>query len=310
MTYLNSFCNTRAFKAMKHFLQRSLAQITRQVAPQVIETIKLLWYVNSWVLPRDLEGKDLTSFAPEIRLDLPGIDLQVPTQLERLSRWSLVYQQMFDALRRDPQINTLHLGKPYLHNGYYPTPDAEIYAALIGDYRPAYIVEIGSGYSTRIARLALQYHGIPCKLTAVDPQPRADISNVADQVIYRVVEEVPTDVIIRDRLLLFIDSSHITRSRGDIPYLYNTLIPKLPVGTLVQVHDIYTPYDYPYIYQKRLYTEQYMLQSLLTHSSRYRVVFATHMMGREHTETMRQTISPAIGINNEYYGAAFWFEII
>jgi hypothetical protein len=285
---------------MQHLPQRSLVSFARSVAPWLMQPIDLLRYVNAWVLPRDLEGRDLTSFAPETRLDLPGIDLQIPAQLERLERWRLAYQQVFNALRCNPEINTLHPGKPYMHNGYYPTPDAEVYAALIGDYRPGSIVEIGSGYSTRIARFALRNFGASCELVAIDPQPRADIVNIADRVINRMVEEVPPEVILQiDRPLLFIDSSHITRSRGDIPYLFNTLIPQLSTGTLVQVHDIYTPYDYPY-----------MLQALLAHASRYRIVFATHMMSREYTESMRQAISPAIGMNNEYYGASFWFEIV
>ena len=103
--------------------------------------------------------------------------------------------------------------------------------------------------------------------------------------------------------------SHVTRAGGDIPYLYNVLLPSVPAGTLVHVHDIFLPYDYPVRYQQRLYTEQYVLHALLAHAERYRVVFATHCMSRQHPDAMRATFGGIVALDDPYFGASLWFEV-
>jgi hypothetical protein len=66
-------------------------------------------------------------------------------------------------------------------DGFYPTPDAEIYAAMILDIGPLQIVEVGSGYSTLIARRAIQYATLPTKLAVIDPSPRTEIGELAPE---------------------------------------------------------------------------------------------------------------------------------
>ena len=53
--------------------------------------------------------------------------------------------------------------------------------------------------------------------------------------------------------LLFIDSSHIIRPQGDVLFEYLEIIPELSKGVLVHVHDIFTPYDYPNEWIKKIY---------------------------------------------------------
>ena len=92
-------------------------------------------------------------FVPSHLLGHAGFDLYVEDQLARISRWTDPrYQQLFRTLREDSGINTGLNGQSFgttaLHNGYYPTPDAEIYAAMILDIRPKHVIEVGSGFST------------------------------------------------------------------------------------------------------------------------------------------------------------------
>ncbi len=60
-------------------------------------------------------------------------------------------------------------------NGFFLTPDAEVYASMILDRRPRRIIEVGSGFSTLIARKTIQHVGYPTKLVAVDPYPRTNV---------------------------------------------------------------------------------------------------------------------------------------
>jgi len=231
-------------------------------------------------------------------------------QLARIQRWATSYADLFAGLRADSRINTLCWGQSHLHNGTYATPDAEIYAAMILDYRPLSIVEVGAGFSTLIARAAVTRLAKSCAIIVVDPEPRTDVRDAADVWISECVEALSTERLpLGERLLLFIDSSHIVRPAGDVPYLYDVVLPRCPAGTLVHVHDIFLPYDYPRRYQERLYTEQYVLHAMLAHSPRYRVVCATHYMARRYPEAMRTTFGDVVGRDDGYHGASFWFEV-
>lgn len=290
---------------------RSVAKrILRAVAPAVATRLDLGRYAQDWVLPRHLEGADTSSFVPALRAGSEGIELRPDDQLERLERWRRTYGETFRALREDPLINTLCPGRDHLHNGTYPTPDAEIYSAMISDFAPKRIVEIGAGFSTLIARKVSSRQGGSCEIVVVDPEPRTDVRDRADRLDGRYVEDVAKDDLpLCAQTLLFIDSSHIARAGGDIPHLFNSILPAAPPGVLVHVHDVFIPYDYPPFCQQHLYTEQYVLQALLAHSPRYRVLFATHYMSREHPEPMRATFGEVVARDDLYYGSSFWFRI-
>src|SRR4029079_7745786 len=135
--------------------------------------------------------------------------LNETAQLARIESWRADrHQKLYRRLRNDAQINcgfgeTKYLGSTCLHNGWYPTPDAEIYASMIYDFRPDKIVEVGSGFSTLIARSALGYTKLNAPLTVIDPTPRTDVKKIADRVIYERVEDTRLDQFARtNRTLL------------------------------------------------------------------------------------------------------------
>jgi len=259
------------------------------------------------VVPPDLEGLDPDSFVPDTRV-IGQLDLDDEKQLNHLARWA-EYRELFSALRNDPRINTRHLGEDRIHNDWYPTPDAEVYAAIVADHRPRRIIEIGAGFSTAIARRTIEKTGIRCELVVIDPEPRTDIADIADRTILRRVEDAASDIELAEDSIVFIDSSHVVRSGGDIPFLFCDLIPRLRGGTLVHVHDVFLPFDYPPSYKRRLYGEQYVLFALLVAGGRFRTEFATHYMVREHGEEMRACFGPDVGVDPLHFGASFWFSV-
>src|SRR3954447_13999416 len=278
------------------------------------EDMNLVAYVRGNVLPRPSATYD--QYVPSRLLGLQGIEINEKEQMVRLAKWrGPAYQELYKQLRSDETINcpfngTTYLGSTCLHNGWYPTPDAEIYASMIYDFRPDKVVEVGSGFSTLIARRALQYAGLKSSLTVIDPQPRTDVEAAADRVIYERVEDTRLDQFaLTKNSLLFIDSSHITRPRGDVPYLYCEVLPQLPAGTVVHFHDIFIPYDYPTCYDHLCWTEQYMLQAMLGNTQRYHTLFATQYMTRHRTAEMQQTFGPQVGADNLFYGASYWIQI-
>lgn len=255
-----------------------------------------------------------------------GIDLRADAQLALLRELEAPgYQDLFLRLRADPRLRPAHGGRGAsddppsgpISNDYFPSPDAELYAAMIARERPHRIVEVGSGFSTLVARHAIDHAALECELCVVDPEPRIDVGDAADRVLRLRVEESGLGSDEEGELppvgpgtLLFIDSSHVTEARGDGPVLYCRLLPSLPAGVLVHVHDVYIPYDYPAVYVRWGYTEQYLLHALLAGNPRLEVVCVPYFLSREHPDAMRRAFGDGIARKHAFEGASFWMRTV
>jgi hypothetical protein len=304
---------TRGDQDMNRFLRAMTGPVFRSTLPKLAKDIAFLRYARESILPPPPLMPDKSPFVPSRVLGSQGIELHGEEQLALLKRWkSPHYQDLFASLRRDPAINTNAYGHGLMavHNGFFPTPDAEAYAALILDRRPRRIIEVGSGYSTRVARAAVNFAGYSTEIIVIDPAPRADVSAAADRIILSPVESSGVaEELWTGQDILFIDSSHVCRIRGDLPVLFCELLPALPVGTLVHVHDVFLPYDYANAYDERCYNEEYLLFCTLSHTPRYRTMFASHWLSRQHGPAMRETFGQAVGVDQLLYGASYWFDI-
>ncbi len=157
---------------------------------------------------------DDTPNKPLTLLDPPATDFRLEAQLALLSTLrSDTHQRLFRALRDDKVINRFGHGSPGVSNTYCNMPDAEIYAPMIVDRKPPRVVEVGSGFSTLIARKAVSFAGAGTKIVVYDPYPRTDVKSAADELNLVPVERSDQAVSKwSPRDLLFIDSSHISRT--------------------------------------------------------------------------------------------------
>jgi hypothetical protein len=301
---------------MKLLDKKSLSRIIRPINLRLISNkdLQLLNTVKRELLPPNYNPREY--YVPQGKIGHAGFQLNMEPQLELLRSFQKPeFQALFEILRNDEEINVGFMGKDYkgsglIHNGYYPTPDAEIYAAMITLHKPDKIIEIGSGYSTVIARTAVEHIGLKCKIHVIDPQPRRNIENYADHIEYKPVEfSSLAEHAFSDNTLLFIDSSHVCRSQGDVPFLYCRILPSLSKHVLIHIHDIFLPYDYPDNYFAQFFNEQYLLHALLVHSRRFEVVFATHFLTREHPEAMQTVFGTAVGVDALFFGASFWIKM-
>ena len=279
--------------------------------PDLVEMVRLGRYTAENLVPRNLQGSDLLSWVPSSKLSEHGLKFNLEEQLALLQKWGKEYGDFFKEIRNDPAINTKFPGKDYLHNDYYPTPDAEIYLSMILDVKPQKIIEVGSGFSTLIARRAVDLGNLETVIEVIDPNPRTSIVKAAHSFRYDYVENIPLNEFkIEPNSIIFIDSSHICRTSGDLPFLYCQLIPTLPSGTMIHVHDVYLPYDYPTIQQKQLYTENYLLHTLLCNSVKFKIIFSSHNMSRQYPDAMQNAISPIIASHDHFWGGSIWFQVL
>jgi hypothetical protein len=145
-------------------------------------------------------------------------------------------------------------------------------------------MEVGSGNSTMFARAALLTSGRSTQIVSIDPQPRAEIDKLCDEVLRAPLESV--DLAVFDRLgpgdTLFIDNSHQSFMNSDVTVFMLEVLPRLKPGVLVGLHDIFLPWDYPADWVGRAYNEQYLLASwLLAAPQSLELQFANYWISRK-----------------------------
>lgn len=192
------------------------------------------------------------------------------------------FRSRFDDLA---QTNRNAVGFTF-DNGFFSSPDAEILYCIVRRFAPKRIVEVGSGNSTKISRLAVSDGGLNAELYSIDPHPRSDVDGLADRVYRESVENLVDQSLFADlgeNDVLFIDSSHELRAGNDLTYLFLLVFPMLAPGVLVHVHDVFLPYDYPrdWVLNRRLpYAEQYLLQAMLQSDAGLDVIWPGHYLQR------------------------------
>jgi hypothetical protein len=92
--------------------------------------------------------------------------------------------------------------------------------------------------------------------------------------------------------ILFIDSSHVIRPRGDVVFEYLDILPALDVGVIVHIHDIFLPKDYPaewVVDEVRFWNEQYLLEAFLTLNNDWKVIGALNFLRHHHYQELKAT---------------------
>jgi hypothetical protein len=154
---------------------------------------------------------------------------------------------------------------PFYRNGWFEDLDAVALAGILACKKPKRYFEIGSGNSTKIARHSVTALGLSTTIVSVDPEPRASIDALCDTVVRTGLE--CADLSLFSQLeagdILFFDGSHRTFTNSDVTVFFLEIIPRLKPGITIHIHDIFLPVDYPPEWNRRLYSEQYILAAML-----------------------------------------------
>jgi hypothetical protein len=234
--------------------------------------------------------------------NLPGIDWNISAQLALLDTFQ--YEQELEILK-DGYSDELTF---HFQNGAFGAGDAEFWYQIIRTKKPARIIEIGSGNSTKLARAAILQNQLDdptynCEHTCIEPYEMPWLEKLGIGIIRQKVEEV--DPILFDQLghndILFIDSSHIIRPQGDVLYEYLELLPSLKPGVIVHVHDIFSPRDYPeewVLDEIRFWNEQYLLEAFLTSNLSWKILAGVNYLHHNHFEKLSQKC-PKLKVDHE-----------
>ncbi|MDH3667154.1 MAG: class I SAM-dependent methyltransferase [Paracoccaceae bacterium] len=169
--------------------------------------------------------------------------------------------------------------EPRWGQSWFPRLDGAAAYALVRQFRPKRIVEVGSGHSTRMLARAVTDIGAGgvSKITCIDPAPRAALDGLKIDWHRRVLTE--KDLALFRSLeagdIAFFDSSHVLWPGSDVDLILNRFLPELAPGVLVHIHDVLLPDPYPPQWAWRGYTEQNALAGWILGGA-YAPVFASH----------------------------------
>ena len=188
-------------------------------------------------------------------------------------------------------------GYPY-DNNMFTRGDAEFWYQMICYLKPRRIFEVGSGYSTLMARYAIdaikqEEPLYSCKHICIEPYEMNWLEKTGVTVLREKIESLGTEVFaaLAAGDILFIDSSHIIRPQGDVLFEYLELLPSLAPGVVVHIHDIFTPRDYlsEWLESKVLFwNEQYLLEAFLSFNAQFEGIAALNYLYHEHRGELRE----------------------
>jgi hypothetical protein len=240
-----------------------------------------------------------------------GIDFNWPSQLELISELA-----MFKGEVQELASSTRGIHSEF-YNPYFAGTDAAVYYALIRRLRPRWIVEIGGGYSTRIASYALNRNrreGYDNRLMCVEPYPESRLTETELHVelIRERVENVGLDLFsqLQANDILFIDSTHTVKFNSDVCYLLLDVVPQLNAGVWVHIHDIFFPHDYPreWLMEKRIaFNEQYLLEAFLSYNKDFVICLANHGLHLQFPSTTEQ-LWPAATQDDAFGAVSLWIR--
>ena len=215
--------------------------------------------------------------------ELPGIDVNVDAQLERLRQVvePRYDEHAYERAARDSGIRGLG------------EIEGLVLDAIVRDLRPSRVIEVGSGTSSFVIARALEANG-KGTLTCIEPVPPPSLLHLDARLLDVPVQDVPIETFTSLGLndLLFIDSSHAVKPGGDVNSLLLEVVPRLRPGVVVHLHDINLPFDYqPDVLQTFLiWTEVSLLRALLTDNERLRIMFSLSMLHYQRPEGLKTVV--------------------
>jgi len=194
---------------------------------------------------------------------------------------------------------------------WFPTLDAAVAYTMVRVEQPKRIVEVGSGHSTRFMKRASDDGNLETHITAIDAQPSRFSNKLDIEFLCSPLRQVDMKVFstINPGDILFIDSSHILMPGSDVDDLFNRIIPTLPSGVLLHIHDIFLPDDYPTNWEWRGYNEQQGVAPMIT-SGAFQILFASHFVKTRMAKQLANSAVARLPSNLGNRPASLWLKKI
>ena len=266
-------------------------------------------FYSPLVDPQDLRRRADHLWGAETRVPL-GIDLALDDQWNLLEDARSVAAEFAYPASEEAITSSREFRD---NNGVFESLDARILYCILRMRRPRRMVEVGSGHSTLLsADVNTRWLKGRTELICIEPYPPeflTELPSGVSKLIRERVEEIGIEpfLALKSGDILFIDSSHVSKTGSDVNHLYFEVLPRLAPGVLIHIHDIFMPEEYPrdwVLEEERSWNEQYLLRALLMFSGAFRVVFGSHCASLLLPDQVESVFGAPHG------GGSFWIEKI
>ena len=201
--------------------------------------------------------------------------------------------------------------QPRWSQDWFPGLDAAVAYVLVRDLQPATIIEVGSGHSTRFMARAIVDGGLRTRLIAIDPYPRAGLPNTIVEHLAKPLSQVDPQLFtcLAPGDMLFVDSSHVFVPGSDTESLFTNFVPSLPPGTLVHVHDVFLPDDYPHHWRWRGYNEQGVVAMALA-MGMLSPIWASHYVRTRMTDALSHSAAGQLPRPLAALESSLWMKVL
>jgi predicted O-methyltransferase YrrM len=239
---------------------------------------------------------------------IPGIDLRTEDQINLVKEFTNYYHELPFKEKIENKL------RYYFDNQFYSYTDGIILYSIIRHFKPKRIIEIGSGFSSALILDTNElFFDSKIHLTFVDPYPerlyslmtREDKEKI--EVIESDVQLIPLDVFrkLESGDVLFVDSTHVTKTGSDVNYILFEILPILNSGVLIHFHDIFYPFEYPkeWVLNGRNWNEDYILKAFLMYNENFEIKLFSEYLHKHHKQIF---IDLPLAYMN--HGGSLWVE--
>lgn len=200
----------------------------------------------------------------------------------------------------------------HTRNSQFSWLDSRTLFAVLREFRPRKMIEIGSGFSSLlVADVNRRFLGGSLEFICIEPFPRPFLKKGVrgvSRLIESRVQDVPLDTFtdLEAGDILFIDSSHVSKTDSDVNFIYFEILPRLRPGVIIHIHDIFLPGEYPKRWIIDLgihWNEQYLVRAMLMDSHGFEVLFGCAYALERLPDLVRQVLGGDL-----YGGGSLWIR--
>jgi len=241
-----------------------------------------------------------------------GIDLNRTQQQELLEKFVAFFPDFTPP--EDPTHGALY----FYNNSMLGFSDAFALYGICRTFKPARIIEIGSGFSSALMLDICREFLPDANLTFIDPYSET-IGRVLKsrpqgnyELLRREVQDIDLEFFrqLGENDVLFIDTSHSIKIGSDLSSIFFSILPALKPGVIVHIHDIYFPWEYPeeMIVEGRTYNEVYFVRAFLQYNNAFEIIYNTSQMELEQPDCYTNRMPGYFKKTGQKAGQSLWLR--
>lgn len=272
-------------------------------------------YYSPIVSVKEIRKRELKIYPTNLDRLVNNIDLNEAYQFDLLKTFSEKYFNNI-SFKKYFQKGSRY----YSDNNYYIYPDATILCSIMQHFKPKRIIEAGSGFSSAVMLDINEFYlNNTVQFSFIEPYPDRLYSLLTPHdkekatIIVKDLQDVEISFFeqLQANDILFIDSTHVSKTGSDVNYFLFEIFPILKPGVLIHIHDIFYPFEYPKEWVidgngRFGWNEAYLLRAFLMNQKQYQILFFTDFMQKFYADWIESN-APALTINNGRAGG-IWLK--